>query len=160
MEQYEEIYREYRGKILAYIRGKVPHAQDAEDLCAAVFEKVLRNLDTYDADRASVATWVYIIACNTVADYYRDRRGEETLDEELPSAEYADDALLRRETLSTLADALTRLSQQERDVVILHYYSGYTLKEISERTGIPYRTVKLRKRTALERLRFLMRDFS
>ena len=158
VEQYEDIYEEYYGKILAYIRGRTPYPQDAEDLCSAVFEKVLENLNTYDADRASVATWIYRIARNTVADYYRNQRTDETLDEELPGLEYADDALLRRETLSALANALKHLRQQERDIIILHYYTGCSLKEISERMGIPYRTVKLRKQTALERLRFLMRN--
>ena len=158
MEQYENVYKEYCGKILSYIRGKVPHPQDAEDLCSAVFEKVLENLDTYDAGRASAATWIYRIARNTVADYYRERRAEETLGEETPALDYADDALLRRETLAALAAALRRLREQERDIITLHYYDGCSLKEISERLGVPYRTVKLRKQQTLERLRFLMRD--
>ena len=160
MEAFEDIYRQFHGNVLAYIQSKVRHPKDAEDICSAVFEKILKNLDTYDAGRASLATWIYKIARNTITDYFRNHHIDEALEDDLSSTEYADDALLRRETLSALADALTRLSRQERDVVILHYYSGYTLKEISERTGIPYRTVKLRKQTALERLRFLMRDFS
>ncbi len=158
MEQYEGIYKEYYGRILSYLRSKVPHPQDAEDLCSSVFEKVLKNLDTYDAAKASLATWIYRIARNTVTDYYRLRSPAEELDESLQSGEGADDALLRRETLSALAEALRCLRQQERDIIILHYYTGLSLKEISERMAIPYRTVKLRKQTALEQLRHRMRD--
>ena len=158
MITYEEIYREYHGKILAYIRGRVPHPQDAEDLCSAVFERVWKNMDTYDAAKASPATWIYRITQNAVADYYRSRRADTELDEALPAPDRADDALLRNETLSALADALRQLRQTERDILILHYYTGLPLKEISQRMGIPYRTVKLRKQQALERLRFLMRD--
>ena len=154
MVQYEELYREYYGKLLSYTRGKVPHPQDAEDLCSAVFE----NMDTYDPPKASVATWIYRIARNTVAGYYRLRCPEEELDEVQPGTDGADDALLRRETLSALAEALKHLREQERDIIILHYYSCCSLKEISERMGVPCRTVKLRKQQALERLRFLMRD--
>ena len=151
-------FREYYGKILVYIRSKVTHPHDAEDLCSTVFEKVLKNLDTYDAGKASVATWIYRIARNAVADYYRSRRTDAALDETLPASDCADDAFFRSETLAALADALRRLREQERDIIILHYYTALSLKEISERMGIPYRTVKLRKQTALERLRFLMRN--
>lgn len=159
MEAFEEIYREYHSKALSYIRGRIANPQDAEDVCSAVFEKVLRGLNTYDSAKGSVSTWVYQITRNTVLNYYRARRAGEDMDESLAAPELAEEALLRQETLDALADALNRLRPQERDIIILHYYEGRTLKELSERMDIPYRTVKLRKQQALVKLKFLMRNY-
>ena len=98
----EDIYLAYQDKVSAYIRGKVDHHQDAEDLVSQVFEKVYGKLHTFDETKASLSTWIYTITCNTVTDYYRTRRIHASYDEayELPAPEKD------RDVLDTLADAL------------------------------------------------------
>ena len=67
----EDIYLSYHDKVSSYIRGKVDHHQDAEDLVSQVFEKVYGKLHTFDETKASQSTWIYTITRNTVTDYYR-----------------------------------------------------------------------------------------
>ena len=57
----EEIYAAYSGKVMGYIRARVQSQADAEDLCADVFEKVLRRLDQYDQGKAAIGTWIFTI---------------------------------------------------------------------------------------------------
>ena len=60
---------------------------------------------------------------------------------------------LRSDSLSALAAALKALTERERDTVILHYYRGWKFKEIADRMGLSYTTVKAAHSSALAKLR-------
>lgn len=153
----ETVYSEYHDKVFSYIKSKVNRKEDAEDICADVFLKVQKKLSDYDKEKAGVSTWIYTIARNSVIDFYRSNHATEELpdelSEELASDEATDAALLNRETLQELADALLRLSEEEKDVIVLHYYQGLSLTEIEQRTGLSYGQVKLRHNSALKAMK-------
>ena len=146
----EAIYLTYAPKVSGYIHSRIQNPQDAEDLVSQVFLKISAHQDQYDFRKASVSTWIYTITANTVKDFYKTRR--EFC--ELSEAESA--AVPEEEDLSDLADALQRLSQRERDVVILHYYSGYSLKEVAGKMGLSYATIKLAHSNALKNLQSML----
>ena len=152
-EKKTAIYAEFSGKVLAYIRGKVGDPDIAEDLCADVFVKVYEKLESYDASKGALSTWIYAITRNTLIDYYRTRRIPGEMPEELAGEESAEDVLCRGEMLETLADALEALDERARDIVICRYYSGMTLREIAQRQGLSYAYVKLLHKRALAALR-------
>ena len=149
----ESIYEAYSGKVMGYIMARVQRRADAEDLCADVFEKVLRKLDDFDETRASVSTWVFTITRNTVIDYFRRRKPQEELDENLSDDTELDEGLLQSETLSELAALLRQMPQQLRDIVVLRYYDNKPLTEIAEMMNLSYGAVKLRHQNALKILR-------
>ena len=146
----ETIYRDYHDKLLNYIRSKVKLTEHAEDICSDVFIKVQNYLGGYDSEKASLSTWIFTIARNTIIDYYRTHKTTEEIPEELSSDFKVDSELLNRETLSELADALKKLSDEERMVIVLHYYEGLKLREIEARTGLSYGQVKIRHNSALK----------
>ena len=146
----EEIYAEYHQKVSAYVRGKVQDLHQAEDLVSAVFLKVVQGLDGYDPSKASVSTWVYTITRNTVTDYFRTRRAVVTLEDYM--LDQSDD-VPNEEALDILADALLRLKENERDLIVLHYYKGYTLKAAAEMMGMSYINAKVVHKKALTGLR-------
>ncbi|MBQ7144383.1 MAG: sigma-70 family RNA polymerase sigma factor [Oscillospiraceae bacterium] len=148
-----ELYAAYRDKVLAYLRSRTACREDAEDLCAEVFAEVLRCLPQYDAEKASLSTWIYQITRFTLIDYLRTRHPSEPLPEDLAGADDPAEAFLRRETLDRLAAALKALDPEERDIIVLRYYKGRTLTEISRFTGISYGMVKVKHKKALDRLR-------
>lgn len=153
----EEVYNEYHDKVLGYIKGKVNSKEDAEDLCADVFLKIQKKLMEYDAEKAGVSTWIYTIARNTVIDFYRGSHVAEELpdelSEEIASDDETDSELLRRETLVELAEALEKLSEDERAIIIYRYYDGMSLSDIQKKTGLSYGQVKLRHNSALKAMR-------
>ena len=77
--------------------------------------------------------------------------------DEIAADTLPDDSLVDNGLLEDLADALETLSERERDLIILHYYKGYTLKRISEMMGMSYINVKLIHTKALSMLRLNMR---
>lgn len=149
----ERIYTEYSGKVLGYIRARVRGAADAEDLCSEVFEKILRKIDGFDPEKASLNTWIFTITRNTVIDHFRRSRPAEELDENLSDDTELDEGLLNSETLGELAAALRRLPEQLRDIIVLRYYDGKPLTEIAGLMNLSYGAVKLRHQNAVLLLR-------
>ena len=149
----ETIYRDYHDKVLNFIRGKVNSPDDAEDICSDVFIKVQNYLGGYNSEKASLSTWIFTIARNTVIDFYRTSKTTEEIPEELSSDFQVDSELLNRETLSEIAEAINKLSDEERTVIVLHYYEGLKLREIEARTGLSYGQVKIRHNSALKAMK-------
>ena len=142
-----QIYEEFQPKVRAYVRGKIHDPHDAEDLVSAVFMKVVQKLDSFDPAKASVSTWAYTITRNTVTDYFRTRRSMVAFEDYMvDETELADDAL------DSLADALMSLKEKERDLIVLHYYSGHTLKTVAEMMGMSYINAKVIHKKALTSL--------
>lgn len=148
-----EIYTDYQARVMNYILARVRSRSDAEDLCSDVFEKIQTRLYSYDSEKASLSTWIYSIAKNCVIDYYRKNRPHEELDENLASDDEVDDGVLQDETLTELAEALSRLPDQLKTIIVLRYYDGKPLTEISQMMGLSYGATKLRHNSALEMLR-------
>ena len=149
----EQIYTEYSGKVMGYIRARIRGRADAEDLCSEVFEKILRKLDGFDPEKASLNTWIFTVTRNTVIDHFRRSRPAEELDENLSDDTEIDESLLNGESLSELASALRSLPKQLMDIVVLRYYDGKPLTEIAQLMNLSYGAVKLRHQNALMLLR-------
>ena len=148
-----ELYEQYHGKILGYFRSRISDPTAAEDLCSDVFVKVCANLDGFDDSKASVSTWIYTIAKNTMTDYFRTRHVHEELTEEIEDGSDIEESVCNEDMLERLADALETLDERERDIIVLHYYSGKTLGEIAQKCGISYAYVKVLHSKALSKLR-------
>src|SRR6266571_1479130 len=131
-------------------------AEAAEELTQDVFLSAWRKASRFDAARGRLSTWLMAIAHNLAVDRLRHDRGAgrpvlvfvDELPEAIPTDE--EDMVLDRETAR---QALAALSPNERQVLSLAYFQGWTAREIAEAQGIPLGTAKTRLRTALIKLR-------
>jgi len=149
----EEVYRQFHSKIEYYIWGKVSDKYLAEDLTSKVFLKVVQKFEDFDETKASISTWIYTIANNTVIDYFRTRKVMEEVPEEVRTMGEIDDDILQEEMLSQLAKALKQLPERERDLLVLRYYDNMSLKDISEKMGMSYANAKVVSAKALTHMR-------
>lgn len=154
----EKLYADFHGKVMSYVAGKVSNPHDAEDLVSSVFVKVYQKMDVYDESKASVSTWIYTITRNTVVDYYRTRKQFSEVPEDFTIGGEIDQKLINDEMLEQLYEALSQLDVRSRDLIILHYYKGYTLKVTAEKLQISYAYAKIIHRKALQSLQRLMKD--
>lgn len=149
-----EIYVTYKPKVSAFMHGKINNYYDAEDLVSSVFVKVYAKIDTFDETKASISTWIYHIAQNTVIDFFRAKGvqqkfiDEGEMQEDIPATEEEAD-----EQLEMLADALESLNERERSLIILHYYKKKSLKEVALIMGMSYSNIKIIHSKALSHLR-------
>ena len=149
----ERIYIEFKDKVARYVRGKIGNEHDSEDVVSDVFVKVFNGLSDFDENKASLSTWIFTITRNAVIDYFRASKQFCELPEELCSEDDTEQNLINTEMLERLASALERLNERERDIIILRYYSGRTLKDIAEAMGISYSYTKLLHSNALKALK-------
>lgn len=132
---------------------------DAEDATQATFVDAWRQHATYDPSRASLATWIVMIARRRIADAHRSRAqsarvlGALQQRAEPEGAEGPDvsDAVL-------VAHELELLEPDARRVVTLAFYDDLTHTQISERLGMPLGTVKSHLRRSLQRMRIRLED--
>ena len=147
----EQMYAEFYPKVSAYVRGKVTNPHDAEELVSTVFLKAVQKLNSYDPAQASLSTWVYTITRNTVTDFFRTHRTMTAWEDYMAWEDAASD--LSDDALDALADALLALKEKERDLIVLHYYKGHTLKDVAEMMGMSYINAKVIHKKALTGLR-------
>ncbi len=142
-EQKQAIYCTYHSKVCGYLRSKITNTHDVEDIAADIFVKVYEKLDTFDETKASLSTWIYTIARNTLTDFFRTHRVFEEIPQTMESDSSVEESICNTEMLDALADALESLDERERDIIIMRFYKGKTLREISEQMGISYAYVKV-----------------
>ena len=161
----EWVYTEYRVKVERYIASKIGVYSDIDDLVSTVFVKVYSALEKFDPDKASFSTWIYTISRNVVTDYYRERGGYlSVVDcdadlENIDCPDNADSALLNNEMLEKLAEALEKLPERERDIVILHDYKNIPLTKVAEKMKMSYGNIKIVHGKALEKLRLFLENY-
>ena len=151
------VYREYYRKILNYIHKRISSYQDAEDLTQEILTVCYRNWEKYDADRASVGTWVFVIANSRLKNYYRDKKQTDFLDED-PDLAYAEEdflekSILFQENKKMLYASLNALEETDRQIVVLKYFYGKTSDELAGLLGITPGNVRVRLYRALDKMR-------
>jgi RNA polymerase sigma-70 factor, ECF subfamily len=144
------------------LRGFLAEALEDRDAVADVLQQTLldvwRRGHDYDPKRASLATWLLVIARSRAVDHLR-RRVPEPVDSDrlaaLVDRDRADDTgtLLERWRMAAMIAALPR---EEAETLRLRFYEGLTQRQIAERTGMPLGTVKMRMIQALDRLRLML----
>jgi RNA polymerase sigma-70 factor (ECF subfamily) len=149
-----ELYDRYSRPVYATGLRLLGDKQLAEELVQDAFTSVWRNAASFDQTRASFATWLYRIARNRATDLDRRRRvrprpaGEHGL-YALPGGPLPEEAV----DAWDVANALSRLPSEHREVLELAYFEDLSQREISRRTGIPLGTIKSRTTAALKRFR-------
>ncbi|MDQ1694736.1 MAG: polymerase sigma-70 factor, subfamily [Frankiaceae bacterium] len=155
----ESIYERYGGACFALARRILNDTQLAEDVVQQVFLAMWQG-SGYDSRRGAVSTWLLSVTHHKAVDAVRregTRRkrlaGEQALLEIAAAGPGPDDEVWAHLRAQRTRDALRVLPAEQREVVLLAYYGGYTQREIADLTGLPLGTVKSRTLTALRRLR-------
>jgi RNA polymerase sigma factor (sigma-70 family) len=154
-----EIYAALGSTVRSYLQGLVGH-DDADDVLQRVFYEVWRHNGRYDPSR-SLPAWVLGIARKRAIDQLRRRRNiPVALDNPADAAgEDGRELAERHARRDEVRDALNRLPDEQREVLVLAYFGGFTQSEIAAHLGVPLGTVKARTFRGLRRLaEFLSRS--
>jgi RNA polymerase sigma-70 factor (ECF subfamily) len=143
------VYDRFGGPVFALSMSILGEHGLAADATQQTFIKAWRAASTYDAER-SFAPWIYAIARRTAIDLYR-RRSRLVVSEDVDLVTFPPGLETVWEVFEVRA-ALDRLPDEERQVVKLSHFDGYTHVEIAQRLDIPVGTVKSRSHRAHRRL--------
>ncbi|KAA1420278.1 sigma-70 family RNA polymerase sigma factor [Nocardioides humilatus] len=134
------------------------HAR-AEDVAQETLLRAWRNATVLEDSRGSVRSWLFTVARNIVIDEWRSKRSRrEFPTDELPDTTPTQDRTDELLQSWVVAEALTRLSQEHRDVLLECYYRGRSVAEAARRLDIPEGTVKSRTHYALRALRLALEE--
>jgi RNA polymerase sigma-70 factor, ECF subfamily len=137
----------------------------AEDVVQEAFMSLWRSGARYDRRRGSVRNWVLGVVHNRAIDAFRRgvvREGrnvsDEGIAERLPADEQTDMEVARRDEARHIQGALDELPAEQRKVVELAYFGGFSHSQIAEMLQLPAGTVKGRMRLALTKMRIALGD--
>jgi len=137
----------------------------AEDIVQESFLSLWRSGARYDRGRGSVRSWVLSVVHNRAIDAFRrdaakDRRdvADDGIAQLLPSPDETDTEVERRDEARQIRSALRELPPDQRQVIELAYFGGFTHTEIAAMLELPAGTVKGRMRLGLGKLRLALGD--
>jgi RNA polymerase sigma-70 factor (ECF subfamily) len=161
---FREIVEKYQSKVFSIIHGIVRQKNDVEDIAQQVFAKVYFSIRNFDF-RSSLITWIYKITVNECFDYLRKKkvrklvyesdlsedevRRVENTEPATDKAPRADTSLARRDYVLKL---LTRVSEEERSLLMLKEVEGYSVEELAEMLNMNENTIKVKLFRARQKL--------
>ncbi|WP_051758179.1 RNA polymerase sigma factor [Rossellomorea vietnamensis] len=155
----EQIFREYRDYVYRTALLLTKSRSLADDITQETFIRLLSKYDMYDNSRP-IKPWIYTITMNVAKTVMKKQKlikcftffSEEVANDQINSIE---ESFLKSGEMHELWMAVNSLTWKSREIIVLHFYSEFTLRECSEILGIPLGTAKSRLNTALKQLRRL-----
>jgi len=161
-EAFSQLYDRFSSLVFSLAMRMLRAQSDAEDLLQEVFMQVWRQAGSYSQERGSPEAWIINIARSRAIDKLRAiRRRDKSfiLTDDPAAAESPDNvesAVGESEAKLAMNSALANLTEAQRRVLELAYFSGLSQTEIAEHLAEPLGTVKTRMRAAIQRLRGIL----
>jgi RNA polymerase sigma factor (sigma-70 family) len=173
----EEAVTMNRGRLLDFIRFRIPEKEEAEDILQDVFFELVESYRLLKPIQ-QMASWLFTVARNKITDSYRKKKTlsldqnlqvKEEDDETFLLADFlsspddsAETMLMRESIMEAVFEGLEELPANQREVFEMHEFEGLKFEQIAEITGISVKTLISRKRYAIiylrDKLKYLYDD--
>ena len=159
---FEQIYERFSGVLFSTAYRVLNNQEAAEDVLQDAFVQIWEKAPLYDPQRGKPLTWAVTLTRNKAIDRLRStqrrHRLQDDVEKEAQTFEQFDDkssvdVVDAMEKGAMVRDAITKLSQDQREAIELAFFSGLTQTEIAERLGEPLGTIKARIRRGMMKLR-------
>ena len=152
------LYDNYSGALYSIVNSIVTDKEVANDVLQNVFVNIWKKIESYDAAKGRLFTWMLNIARNAAIDEvrskgYRHSQKNQSLSENVDLAGAVTGPAIHD---AGLRKVLNKLKDELRVLVDMSYFQGFTHEEISKALNIPLGTVKTRIRSALIQLRTMI----
>ena len=151
-QQYNECVNQYADNVFRFVVKNLRHEEDARDIVQSAFEKMWRNRDAVENEKCK--SYLFTVAYNQMIDHIRKTKRISLTDEfgeESKGFQYQSNSNIQK----TLHEALNRLNETQRSLVMLKDYEGYNYEEIGRITGLNESQVKV----YLHRARIALRNY-
>lgn len=164
----DTLYGRYSTPVYSLALHMLKQPPLAEEVTQDVFLNIWLKAASFNAERGQARSWIMSVAHHRVVDVIRSRRrvvsmtdpeGYETL-ERLPSGGASVESQVQQNLdRERIMQALATLPDNQREVILLAYFEGYSQSEMAEKLGQPLGTIKTRVRLAMQKLRSVMQDY-
>ena len=154
------LYDNYSGALFGIIYKMLEDRELAEDVLQEAFVKIWNNFIHYDSSKGRLFTWMINLTRNLTIDTLRSKgykKSRKISRDENSVSNYQDknSAPDKFDTIG-IRKQVANLKPEQKSIIDLAYFSGYTQEEISKEIGIPLGTVKTRMRSAILELRKML----
>ena len=154
------LYDNYSATLFGIVYKMVEDKELAEDILQEVFVKIWNSFSSYNSSKGRLFTWILNITRNFVIDTLRSKSYKKQV--KIRGYENSVDNFIENSSGIGQFDSLgirrhlTRLKDDQKQIIDLAYFSGFTQEEIAKQLSIPLGTVKTRMRTAIMELRKIL----
>lgn len=155
----EQLFDAHFDSVYRYVFFRVRNVVEAEDITSDIFEKVVRYQNHYTPQEgATIRSWIFSIARNTLTDYFRKKRIDTTPidDVDISDSSNLGQALDASQQLQQIFSTLDSLTPRQQEIVRLRFEADLSNKEIAELLSINQKTVSATLTQALATLRKLL----
>ena len=157
MNKYEELYEKYATDVLRVSYFYLGDRQRAEDVCQDVFVRLITNAPQLEEGREKA--WLLKVALNRCRDLWRGAWVKRVVlgspaFEMIPAPDDTD----RRDDEEVVMKAVHSLPAAFRETILLYYYQGYDISEISQMLDLPEGTISSRLSRARKKLEEILKD--
>lgn len=149
--EYNECVNQYADNVYRFILKNLRHEEDARDIVQTAFEKLWRNRESVESDKSK--SYLFTVAYNQMIDHIRKHKRIQL------KVEFREEVRVEHKPVNnlrkTLMEALDRLNETQRSLVMLKDYEGYSYEEIGKITGLNESQVKV----YLHRARLTLRNY-
>ncbi len=149
------LFEHYHAQIFRYFRARQISEEDAADLTQQVFAQAWAHQTDYHPERGSPAAWIFGIARNLTADFFRHAYplvSWEALPDQFPAGTTPEEIALCRESLAFVRSLVTALPAEEQELLALRFSGELTHAEIATLLGKSEAATKKRIARLLQRL--------
>ncbi len=163
-QAFSSLYDLLVGKVHGVVLGVLRDPAQSEEVTQEVMVEVWRSAARFDSQRGSVRAWAATLAHRRAVDRVRSsesaRRREQAevaeSPDRIPAHEEPSEVVAAGEQKVIVAQALARLTENQRKSIELAYFGGHTYREVAQMLEVPEGTVKTRIRDGLTKLRSMM----
>ncbi len=156
------MYDNYSKALFGIINNITNDREESEDVLQNVFVKIWNNFASYDELKGRLYTWMLNIARNMAIDSTRSKHEKiKNKIQETSDSVYHKNNLFAEDSSHEnigLQNIINNLKDDQKDIIDLAYFQGYTQEEISQKLGMPLGTVKTKVRQAIITLRELTKN--
>ena len=159
-QAFQWLYDQYSAALYGVVLRIVRDDEQAQDLLQDIFVKIWKNLDSYDASKGRLFTWILNIARNTSIDAIRARKAQpnSAIRTDSDTVHIVDRQHNTEQPNSDhigMQDMVNQLRPDRKQLIDLVYFGGFTHEEAAQELDLPLGTVKTRIRAALQELKQL-----
>jgi RNA polymerase sigma factor (sigma-70 family) len=151
-KEYNSCVSQYADNVYRFIVKNLRHEEDARDIVQTAFEKLWRNREIVEPEKSK--SYLFTVAYNQMIDHIRKNKRIQ-LKEEFPEDGRVQYQAGGSNLKKTLMEALNRLNETQKSLVMLKDYEGYSYEEIGRIMGLNESQVKV----YLHRARLILRDY-
>jgi len=153
---FEDLYRDYLGRIYAFVRAQVGSSSDAEDITAQVFMNAYQAYGRFEARNTTPAAWLFRIARNATLDHFRAQGRRDRLRRTIEHQPVAEDdpagQAEERIQYRALLVRVAQLPERQREAISLRH-SGLSFDEVGKLIGCSEDAAKMLYHRALKALK-------